>query len=190
MNNVKRVFCGHNRKVLSNPPSTSLFVERECPLEIKCMKKDIVYKAEITAKDNGEIKEYIGMTSTTFKEGFRNHLKSFNRSTYANETRLSKYVWELKKKNRPYDVKWAILKHCPAYKPGENHCSLCSTEKFFIMKANKNFLLNKRSEIFAKCLHQSKFLAGKFTPRARQTGAQKSKRAIVRARTHAQPNQE
>ena len=102
--------------------------ENECPLERKCMMKEIVYNAEITAKDNGEMKEYIGMTSTTFKERFSNHLKSFNSSSYANETRLSKYVWELKKKNRPYDIKWSILKHCPAYKAGENHCSFCSTE--------------------------------------------------------------
>ena len=71
MNNVKRVICGHNRNVLSQPPSTSHTVERECnckkenecPLERKCMEKEIVYEAETTTKDNGEMKEYIGMTS-------------------------------------------------------------------------------------------------------------------------------
>ena len=57
MNNVKQVICGHNRKVFSNLPSTSLSNERECncknenecPLERKCMMKEIVYNAEITA---------------------------------------------------------------------------------------------------------------------------------------------
>ena len=94
----------------------------------------------ITAKDNGEMKEYIGMTSTTFKERFRNHLKSFNSSSYANETRLSKYVWELKKKNRPYDIKWSILKHCPAYKAGENHCNFCSTENSLLRKQTRTYI--------------------------------------------------
>ena len=39
------------------------------------------------------MKECISMTSTTFKERYRSHLKSFNAPTYANETKLSKYVW-------------------------------------------------------------------------------------------------
>ena len=62
MTNVKRVICSHNRNALSQPSSTSHTVERECncknenerPLERKCMEKEIVLKAEITAKDNGE----------------------------------------------------------------------------------------------------------------------------------------
>ena len=73
MNNAKRVNCGHNRRVLSNPPSIHHYLLRENAtakmktsthslIGKKCMKKDIVYKAEISAKDNGQMKEYISMT--------------------------------------------------------------------------------------------------------------------------------
>ena len=48
---------------------------------------------------------YIGMTPNTFKERFRNHMKSFNHKKYSNETELSKYVWHLKENNTDYTIK-------------------------------------------------------------------------------------
>ena len=133
-----------------------------CPLNKKCLTKGIVYHAKITAEDNEETRHYIGITATTFKERFRNHQKSFNIATYANDTELSKYIWSLKKSNRPYKIKWTILKHSSAYRSGRNQCNLCSDEKLFIMKFKKNSLLNKRSEIFSNCVHKKQFLAGKY----------------------------
>ena len=127
-----------------------------CPLNKKCLTKGIVYHAKITAEDNEETRHYIGITATTFKERFRNHQKSFNIATYANDTELSKYIWSLKKSNRPYKIKWTILKHSSAYRSGRNQCNLCS-DKF-----KKNSLLNKRSEIFSNCVHKKQFLAGKY----------------------------
>jgi hypothetical protein len=95
-----------------------------------------------------------------FKERFRNHQKSFNIATYANDTELSKYIWILKKSNRPYKIKWTILKHSTAYRSGHKQCNLCSDEKLYIMKFTKNSLLTKRSETFSNCVHQKQFLAG------------------------------
>jgi hypothetical protein len=43
-----------------------------------CLTKDLVYQAKVKTKDNNDIKTYIGMTATTFKERYRNHKKSFN----------------------------------------------------------------------------------------------------------------
>ena len=48
-----------------------------CPLQNKCMNKDIVYKATISTSNTNDTKHYIGMTLSTFKERYRNHLKSF-----------------------------------------------------------------------------------------------------------------
>ena len=76
-------------------------------------------------------------------------------------SRLQK-LWSLKKSNRPYKIKWTILKHSSAYRSGRNQCNLCSDEKLYIMKFKKNSLLNKRSEIFSNCVHQKQFLAGKY----------------------------
>ena len=41
------------------------------------MNKDIVYKATISTSDTNDTKHYIGMTSSTFKERYRNsHTKN------------------------------------------------------------------------------------------------------------------
>ena len=40
------------------------------------MNKDIVYKATISTSNTNDTKHYIGMTSSTFKERYRNHIKS------------------------------------------------------------------------------------------------------------------
>jgi hypothetical protein len=45
---------------------------------------------------------------------------------------------------------------------GEKRCNLCLQEKLFILKADKSNLLNRRRELFSKCVHQKPFLAGKF----------------------------
>ncbi len=42
------------------------------------MTKDIVYKATVTTSNTNSTKYYIGMTASTFKERYRNHIKSFN----------------------------------------------------------------------------------------------------------------
>ena len=41
------------------------------------MNKDIVYKATISTSNANDTKHYIGMTSSTFKGRYRNHIKSF-----------------------------------------------------------------------------------------------------------------
>ena len=73
-----------------------------CPLQEKCMTKDIVYKATVTTGNTNSIKHYIGMRASTFKERYRNHIKSFNHKRYSNDTELSKCIWKLKDdKRRP-----------------------------------------------------------------------------------------
>ena len=94
MENIKSTTSNHNHELLSNDlpasPQCNCKNENECPLDGKCLVKNIVYKAEI-ASQNGTVKTYIGMTSNSFKERYRNHLKSFNHHQYSSETELSKH---------------------------------------------------------------------------------------------------
>ena len=71
-----------------------------------------------------------------------------------------------------YNIKWDIVKQVPSYKSGGKQCSLCSNEKLYILKAEKGSILKKRSELFSRCIHQRRFLAGKFN-RANPTSARK-----------------
>ena len=56
----------------------------------ECLTKNIVYKATVESIDT--TKQYIGMTSTTFKDRFSNHKKSFKNEKYKTETKLSNYI--------------------------------------------------------------------------------------------------
>ena len=55
------------------------------------------------------------MTANTFKKRYRNHIKSLNDRKYANETELSKHIWDLKEKRRIFTISWEIVKRAAAY---------------------------------------------------------------------------
>ena len=98
-----------------------------------------------------------------------NHTKSFKDKKYANETELSKYIWDLKEKERVFTIKWEILERVATYTIGIIPCNLCLGEKLSILKADKRTLLNKKLELASKCRHQnksniSKFNISKFNP--------------------------
>ena len=81
--------------------------------------------ATVTTQNTKNIKHYIGMTATTFKELFRNHTKSFRNQKDVNETELSKHIWNLKEKKRNFTITWSILKHANSYSRGSKRCNLC-----------------------------------------------------------------
>ncbi len=98
-------------------------------------------------------------SKTTFKERYRNHIKSFNHKRYSNDTELSKYIWKLKDNKQDFDITWSVLKQSISYTGGSKRCNLCLEEKLCILKdKNKQNLLNKKSEIVSTCNHRKKHL--------------------------------
>ena len=100
MNNVKNIISKHNTRIIrksqpqvTNTTSCNCRNKKTCPLQNKCMSKDIVYKATISTCNTNDTKHYIGMTSNTFKERYRNHTKSFNHKKYSNEIYI--YIYKL-----------------------------------------------------------------------------------------------
>ena len=77
----------------------------ECPIAGNCLAKNLVYQADVTTTDNGETKNYIGVTANDFKQRYRNHTKSFRYVKYADDTELSKHIWKLKNGNRDHHIK-------------------------------------------------------------------------------------
>ena len=92
MPNLETIISGHNKKVLDqgigNTQQTSKCNCRggasQCPLQGECLEKSVVYRANIQA--NNKSVNYIGQTSNTFKERFRNHTLSFNSKKYETNT--------------------------------------------------------------------------------------------------------
>ena len=110
MGNMRNTISKHNFRFLAKTKSRTIDTcncrrKDERPLPGKCQTKNLIYRANITTADNGETKHYIGMTANPFKERYRNHTKSFKDKKYANETELSKYIWDLKEKKRVFAIK-------------------------------------------------------------------------------------
>ena len=81
-----------------------------CPTDGKCLTRSVVYKAEVTSTDDNTTQTYIGVTANDFKARYRNDLKSLRNEKCKHETELSKHVWNLKKENRQFAIRWAIVK--------------------------------------------------------------------------------
>ena len=129
MNNCKSVISKHNIGILSKSKTATAPTANgndncncrntdNCPLQKNCLIESVVYKAEVEVGKESSTKEYIGMTSTTFKKRFANHKTSFENPDKRNSTELSKYIWQLNKEKRRFSIKWTILKQTPSYRSG------------------------------------------------------------------------
>ena len=95
MSNVKSIITKHNahitRKNKAQDKSTvncSCSKNAICSLQKQCLTKDILYKATVTTSKPNTIMNYIGMTSTTFKDRLANHNYTFEHKEHSNKTEL------------------------------------------------------------------------------------------------------
>ena len=131
-----------------------------CPLSGGCETRNVVYQATVTTGD--EEKTYVGLTSTSFKTRYNQHISDMNLRNSSQKTSLSQFIWKLKDSKKPYSIKWKILRHAQPYSPRSKRCNLCLWEKVFIITANKQTSLNSRNELVSKCLHRKKCLLSEF----------------------------
>ena len=128
----------------------------ECPLDGSCQTSDIIYKS--TVKTASTTKEYIGLTSTSFKQRYTAHKASFTHHNKAHSTSLSTHIWKLKEEGAPFSTSWSILGMAPSYSRKVRNCQLCLKEKAYISLADPSKTLNRRNEIISKCRHRDKLL--------------------------------
>ena len=160
MNNVRSIITciiSKSQTQVTSADNCNCRNKEACPLQNKCINKDTVYKATISTSNVNDTKHYIGMTSSTFKERYRNHIISFTHKKYSNETELSKHIWHLKQNKTDFTIKWSIIiKKSISYMGGSKRCNLCLEEKLNILKEKDSCLL-KRSEIILACQHKNRF---------------------------------
>ena len=156
--NMEQIIAGKNARVLSskieedNPKKCSCTKDKECPLDKKCLEKEIVYQAKVI-QPNSEVKTYIGLTATSFKERFGVHKKGFSDPTYC-KTTLSNYILDLKSKGIEPQVTWKIIDKGKSYSPVSDVCQLCNKEAYYIIFEPEMAELNNRSELFSTCMHK------------------------------------
>ena len=101
---------------------------------------------------------YIGTSEDEWKKQYYNHTKSFQNKRYKKETSLSSYVWKIKKKTGKIPtLTWSVVRTIPAYSNTTKKRVLWLHEKLEIFKYPKpEELLNKRSEVMSRCVHEKK----------------------------------
>ena len=159
MNNINRIIKSHNsdvmKKICQDPPpakTCNCRVKDDCPLHGKCLVSSVIYKATVT---HGNIqKQYVGLVGGSFKMRYNNHTKSFRHKRYANDTELSKYVWELKDRDTNYSIDWEVIKQSNTYRRSSGLCNLCMDEKLEILRSTNK--INKRTELISTCRHGMK----------------------------------
>ena len=153
---MEKIISSRNAKLLTTPPPEERTCccprNTPCPLDGKCLLKNVVYEATVTQNDQTE-NLYTGLCSTTFKARLGVHKHSFKNEN-DNQTSLSKFVWTLKQKNIGYNIGWRLLDRAEPFSPISGKCALCIHEKFYIMFQPTSADLNSRSEIFSNCRHK------------------------------------
>ena len=154
MPNMASIISSHNRRVTG---AVEEHVEcgcncrngqASCVLQGRCLTPNVVYKCAVSTQQ--EYKEYIGLTSNTFKQRYYAHSNSFNRESNAHSTALSTHIWELKNKNIPFTTEWSIQRLAAPYSKETQKCQLCLTEKTLISLADSSASLNQRNKIVEK----------------------------------------
>ena len=161
MRNMSSITCAHNRSILNSPnPSFSCNCPNKCvcPLQNKCLTPNIAYQAGITNNLDDESRVYLGLSGTSFKDRYRNHVRDFNNEIHCNKAGLSKYVWDLKRISKEPRVTWTIV--CKVYgNTKRNFCRLYLKDRLLIIKfPNQDILLNKCFQFISKCRHENKNL--------------------------------
>ena len=133
-------------------------VKNECPLNGQCQTPPVIYRADEVNDSNDEGKFYFGLADTTFKERYRNYIRDFKHEKCENSIELAKHIWQLKRDNISFSVKWTIITKVYG-SPNPLLCKLCLTEKLSIINfINDGNMLNKRSELLSRCRHLKKHL--------------------------------
>ena len=119
--NIGKIISGHNKKNLTKEPQVENLcncrVQNSCPVANKCLLKNVIYQAIVKRQDNQKVESYIGLTSTSFKERWSTHKSSFKLQSHANDTKLSAYIWKLKREGVNFDLSWKIVSKSNAYNP-------------------------------------------------------------------------
>ena len=172
MPNINTIINSHNNKII-NPPTPpteqrtcNCMKKEQCPMNQNCLASNIVYEATITCDlPNYGTKKYIGICETTFKKRFASHKTSFVHQKYKGSTTLSMESWRVKELNGNPVISWKVLKTARSFSPDTDSCQLCLEEKYQIAIYPENNLLNKRTEIVAKCRHMNKFYLATYDSR-------------------------
>ena len=137
MPNFKQAIINHNERLLQDQSEDKPTSEKmcncrcreECPLDGKCLRECIVYKATVTQTQSNNKETYIGFTDNAFKTRYNLHKSSFKLEHKTSATGLSEHSWELKNNKIDYKIEWGIVKKpVRPITSDKKYCALCVEE--------------------------------------------------------------
>ena len=171
--NMENIISTHNTKTLTkyfeNNVETNQMsnARRECncrnsnrcPLGRRCLTENVVYQAKIYPNgDTSKYKLYVGISKGQWKMRYYVHRHSFKYRSSRNKTALSKHYWLLKDRGKEPVITWKILTTAKTPRSLNEKCILCLEEKIRILTSDRRRILNKRTELLAKCRHLAELL--------------------------------
>ena len=140
--NVASIISGHNKRVVRTVTAEAEGdAERkcncrnkdQCPLENECLTDNIVYQASVKNEVDEEVKSYVGLCSTRFKDRLAVHRQHMNNRAHRTKCELANHVWQLKDDGKRFTISWKILKKVRGRLVG-GACRLCTTEQLLIVE--------------------------------------------------------
>ena len=153
LSNMGRKMSEHNNKLLGKPPvqmGCKCQNKTTCHMPGKCTNDKLFYRATVTANNSEET--YVGLTANQFKDKYGKLKRDF--ANDESSTTLSTHIWNLKRRNKPYTIKWDIASRAAPFSPVSGICNLCTAEKFEIIFNPAKATLNSRNELFNSCRHR------------------------------------
>ena len=105
MENVRQITKNHNNYVNSkktkSTPSCNCRKKDDCPMNGSCLINNVIHKCTVsstTTTTTTKQQAYVGLAKGEQKQRYYNHRQFFRNAKHKNETTLSTYLWELKKK--------------------------------------------------------------------------------------------
>ena len=165
--NMRAIVDSHNKQVVTKTQvgkePCNCQKSRICPLGRipgGCRATNVVYQADVLTDvltTDETIMTYYGQTKRTFKERWGEHRNAIENEDSQHATALSNYIWKLKKEKKDFELRWSIKCRAPIYQSGSKRCLLCLKEKVCIALHDPKKLLNAKSEILHKCIHQTPY---------------------------------
>ena len=112
----------------------------------------------------GQGHQYVGLASGLIKKRISNHYQSFEKPEKKKQSKLSEFVWDLKASGKEnFHIHWTVIAKEGLYNKRTRKCQLFLREKVEILKlirSNPRKAINKRKEVFRRCLHRNKHFLG------------------------------
>ena len=71
--------------------------------------------------------------------------------------------FSLQENNKPFQIKWKVLKKCKPYSNANKKCNLCLFEKCIIICKKELCSLNRRNELASSCPHRKGYVLQNFS---------------------------